>query len=100
LGTDAHATTPGTTENEVGGDEPPIRFRGDEADLFLAHNDQLVRDVSGAVRAHRADIEVRRCLAPHPQEWMGHRDAKTTLIYADYLPDPHEAAIVNDAFPE
>lgn len=34
------------------------------------------------------------------QEWMGHRDAKTTLIYADYLPDPHEAAIVASAFGE
>ena len=22
------------------------------------------------------------------QEWMGHRDFKTTLIYADYAPDP------------
>jgi integrase len=21
------------------------------------------------------------------QEWMGHRDLKTTLIYADYAPD-------------
>ena len=57
MGTDARATTPGTTENEVGGDEPPIRFRGDEADLYLAHNDQLIRDVRAAVRAHPADIE-------------------------------------------
>ena len=48
---------PGTTENEVGGDEPPIRFRGDEADLYLAHNDQLVRDITRAVTAHPADIE-------------------------------------------
>jgi integrase len=32
------------------------------------------------------------------QEWMGHRDAKTTLIYADYLPDPHEAGVVSHAF--
>lgn len=22
------------------------------------------------------------------QEWMGHRDHKTTSIYADYAPDP------------
>jgi hypothetical protein len=29
---------------------------------------------------------------------MGHRDSKTTLIYADYLPDPHEADIVGRAF--
>jgi integrase len=32
------------------------------------------------------------------QEWMGHRDAKTTLIYADYQPGEHEAAIVSRAF--
>ena len=32
------------------------------------------------------------------QEWMGHKDSKTTLIYADYLPHPREAAIVSDAF--
>jgi integrase len=25
------------------------------------------------------------------QEWMGHRDFKTTLIYADYAPSGHEA---------
>jgi integrase len=32
------------------------------------------------------------------QEWMGHRDLRTTLIYADYLPDAHEVELVNDAF--
>ena len=32
------------------------------------------------------------------QEWMGHRDAKTTLIYADYQPGDHEAAMVSRAF--
>lgn len=32
------------------------------------------------------------------QEWMGHRDFKTTLIYADYSPSEHEAAWVNRAF--
>ena len=26
------------------------------------------------------------------QEWMGHRDFKTTLIYADYAPNPAGAA--------
>lgn len=29
---------------------------------------------------------------------MGHRDFKTTLIYADYAPSPHEAALVERAF--
>ena len=28
------------------------------------------------------------------QEWMGHRDAKTTQIYADYAPSAHEGALV------
>jgi len=32
------------------------------------------------------------------QEWMGHRDFKTTLIYADYAPGEHEVDLVNDAF--
>lgn len=32
------------------------------------------------------------------QEWMGHRDIKTTLIYADYAPSEHEAAWVEQAF--
>jgi integrase len=32
------------------------------------------------------------------QEWMGHRDLKTTLIYADYQPGEHEAALVDQAF--
>jgi integrase len=26
------------------------------------------------------------------QEWMGHRDYKTTSIYADYAPDPTRGA--------
>jgi len=32
------------------------------------------------------------------QEWMGHRDFKTTLIYADYQPSSHEAKLVERAF--
>jgi integrase len=32
------------------------------------------------------------------QEWMGHRDFKTTLIYADYAPGAHEVELVNEAF--
>jgi integrase len=31
-------------------------------------------------------------------EWMGHRDFKTTLIYADYAPSEHEAELVERAF--
>jgi hypothetical protein len=29
---------------------------------------------------------------------MGHRDFKTTLIYADYAPSAHERAMVEAAF--
>jgi integrase len=32
------------------------------------------------------------------QEWMGHRDIKTTLIYADYAPSAQEKAMVEQAF--
>ena len=33
------------------------------------------------------------------QEWMGHRDFKTTLVYADYQPDAaREGALVQQAF--
>ena len=32
------------------------------------------------------------------QEWMGHRDFKTTLIYADYAPSHHEAEMIERAF--
>ena len=32
------------------------------------------------------------------QEWLGHRDFKTTLIYADYQPGAGEAGLVNAAF--
>jgi integrase len=32
------------------------------------------------------------------QEWMGHRDFKTTLRYADYAPSAHEGEQVNRAF--
>ncbi|HVQ58118.1 MAG TPA: site-specific integrase [Solirubrobacterales bacterium] len=32
------------------------------------------------------------------QEWMGHRDFRTTLIYADYEPRENESAMVDQAF--
>jgi len=32
------------------------------------------------------------------QEWLGHRDFTTTLIYADYSPGAHEVDLVNGAF--
>jgi site-specific recombinase XerC len=32
------------------------------------------------------------------QEWMGHADHTTTLIYADYSPGGHEAELIERAF--
>ena len=32
------------------------------------------------------------------QEWMGHRDYRTTLIYADYSPSAGEAELIERAF--
>lgn len=32
------------------------------------------------------------------QEWMGHRDFRTTLIYADYEPGDEESDLVDAAF--
>jgi site-specific recombinase XerC len=32
------------------------------------------------------------------QEWLGHRDYTTTLIYADYAPNSHEAELIERAF--
>jgi hypothetical protein len=32
------------------------------------------------------------------QEWMGHKDIKTTQIYADYAPSAHEGELVEQAF--
>jgi len=32
------------------------------------------------------------------QEWMGHRDYRTTLIYADYEPREGESSLVDEAF--
>ena len=34
------------------------------------------------------------------QEWLGHRDFATTLIYADYQPSTREAALIDDASAE
>jgi hypothetical protein len=55
-GTDASATTAGTTA-DPGGDEPPIRFRGDEPELYLEFNHELVKNIAAAVRATPQDIE-------------------------------------------
>ena len=56
-GTVSDATTAGT-QAESDGDEPPLRFRGDEADLFLAFNPELKTVIGKLVRGlGQADIE-------------------------------------------
>ena len=52
-----------------------------------------LRHTFGTHVAASGDVSLRTL-----QEWMGHREAKTTLIYADYLPGDREAEIINDAF--
>jgi integrase len=58
--------------------------------------DALVRASVRPVRFHdlRHTFGTRMAAAGAPlraiQEWMGHRDYTTTLIYADYAPDPSQ----------
>lgn len=94
-------------------------FQSDE-DLVFAHphtgkpldRSQLLKHFKAAlkragvreVRFHdlRHTFGTRMAAAGVPmrtlQEWMGHRDFKTTLIYADYAPAANEAELVNAAF--
>lgn len=96
------------------------RFRG-AADLVFPHpltgnpldHASLVRRFKQALRAGgvrrvrfhdlRHTFGTRVAASPKVsmrklQEWMGHRDHRTTLIYADYEPGEDESAMVDDAF--
>jgi integrase len=52
-----------------------------------------LRHTFGTRMAATGEVSMRRL-----QEWMGHRDLKTTLVYADYQPDEREAEMVERAF--
>jgi integrase len=52
-----------------------------------------LRHTFGTRIAATGEVSMRRL-----QEWMGHRDLKTTLVYADYQPDQREAEMVERAF--
>ena len=52
-----------------------------------------LRHTFGTRVAASGEVSMRRL-----QEWMGHRDLKTTLVYADYQPDEREAEMVERAF--
>ena len=96
------------------------RFQGDD-DLVFAHPERgtvldhsdlgrrfkkaLVSAGVRKVRFHdlRHTFGTRMAAAVVPlrtlQEWMGHRDFQTTLVYADYAPDTRrEAELVETAF--
>ena len=76
----------------------------DGAALLRAFQRALERGGVRQVRFHdlRHTFGTRMAAAGVPmrtlQEWMGHRDLRTTLIYADYAPGAHEVDLVNDAF--
>ncbi len=91
-----------------------------DADLVFAHphtgkpidRSRLLKRFKAALRAAgvrdlrfhdlRHTFGTRMAAAGVPmrtlQEWLGHRDFKTTLIYADYLPGEREADLVDLAF--
>lgn len=82
----------------VGEFETKLRWRGTgknrrqieaEVPVFTFHG---LRHTFGT-RMAAAGVPIRTI-----QEWMGHRDYKTTLIYADYSPGEQEAQMVNRAF--
>jgi integrase len=72
--------------------------------LLKRFKGNLARACVREVRFHdlRHTFGTRMAAAGTPlrtlQEWMGHRDFKTTLIYADYQPSEHEAEFVARAF--
>jgi integrase len=76
----------------------------DGAALLRAFQRALKRAGVRRVRFHdlRHTFGTRMAAAGVPmrtlQEWMGHRDLRTTLIYADYQPGAHEVDLVNAAF--
>ena len=76
----------------------------DGAALLKAFQRALKRACVRQVRFHdlRHTFGTRMAAAGVPmrtlQEWMGHRDLRTTLIYADYSPGAHEVDLVNGAF--
>jgi integrase len=52
-----------------------------------------LRHTFGTRMAASPEVSMRKI-----QEWMGHRDYRTTLVYADYEPGEDESAMVNEAF--
>lgn len=76
----------------------------DRSKLLKRYKAALRRGGVRPVRFHdlRHTFGTRMAAAGVPmrtiQEFMGHKDFKTTLIYADYAPGANEASLVNAAF--
>jgi integrase len=62
------------------------------AGLDSSHRFHDLRHTFGT-RAAAAGVPLRTV-----QEWMGHQDIQTTMIYADYCPGAHEAEMIDRAF--
>src|SRR5436189_1163698 len=77
---------------------PPTGGPYDASRLRKRFYEALARAGVRRVRFHglRHTFGTRMAAAGAPlrtiQEWMGHRDHSTTLIYADYAPDPSQGA--------
>lgn len=52
-----------------------------------------LRHTFGTTMAASGNVSLRTI-----QEWMGHRDLRTTQLYADYMPSEREAELVGEAF--
>jgi integrase len=95
------------------------KFSGDEDLVFCHHDTGGPLDPSNlrkrfAVALQRAGLrqirfhDLRHTFGTHCaasgvplrtlQEWMGHEDTKTTAVYADYAPSPHERELIEQAF--
>jgi hypothetical protein len=61
--------------------------------LYAASWTRLCCEIRGADETHSTHTSMRTL-----QEFTGHRDFKTILVYADYAPNAGEIDLVNRAF--
>lgn len=98
-------------ERSLGQEDEDLVFANPDTGKVLAHS-SLVQRFKKALKAAgvrevrfndlRHTFGTRMAAAGVPmrtlQEWMGHRDFRTTLIYADYAPGEDESGTVDEAF--
>jgi integrase len=94
-----------TADDDLVFAHPQLGVPLDRSKLFKRFKAAAKRaHIRDAVRFHdlRHTFGTRIAAAGVPmrtlQEWMGHRDFKTTLIYADYAPGAHERTFIDRAF--